>query len=1084
MIRFVFGGAGSGKTRYVTDDILRVLRETDKRVFLLVPEQQTVIYETKLAREFSPEYAPRLEATSFTRLGNTVARTAGGLARPSLSGGVRALLTWRAVSSVWDSLSYLSSKAVSGAKNSLVPSVAGAINELRINGISLSDLEDAVTESEKEDPGATLTLKMRDLLTVAASYNSIVNEEYGDGTAEGATAQIIRRGAENGFFKNTAVYVDSFFSVTKEEYGIIADLMRYADDVTVTVAMENRDSTLTREEPVRSFFRRLNADAARFGKVDTVTLGENLRAGTDSLKIISKYLFDYGRDPDTAAGGDGSVRVFSVRDRYAEAEAAASVIEKLVSGGCRYSDIAVIAGDVSALCGITESCFSRHGIPCFMTESVRMESSPMTRAILSLLRIPDEWRRDDIISLVKTGLTPLTEEESCLLENYTETWNIRYKRMFTTDWSFNPSGYKIGFSDDERKTLEKVNAARLKLIPAVETFCEVFDGGEADVRTVCEALVRYADESGLYEAQTEYADRLEASGDRDGADRERQVWKNFCKCFDTIVTLLPGVKADADGFSSILRYAMTDTGSGAIPTGVDEVAFGSAGSIRTGEVRHAILLGCIENEFPRSTEDKGFFTDADKNTLGELGIDLWSRNREKAAMELLRFHRCATLPSDTLTLFVPELSFGAATAPSSGAGEVLSLLGRKDPEDFASLPTEERLFRPAGILQELQYAEKSGDGDLAAALREMRRRVFPGSDAEFDGFASETVSEENVRALFGGEREMSDSVLESFARCPFSYYMRNVLRLKENKKAEIGRLDVGNFVHTILEQFFSSTTGEEYPLERRRTEEICDGIIENYVLNICGGRASQRTVYLFRRLRRAVLLFVEAIMKEIAGGEFMIFGNEIAFGSRSGDVPPLTFTSADGDTLRIRGVIDRLDVCVLDGVTYLKVVDYKTYTAKFDPKLVEKGLYIQLLIYLFSLWKSGAVNDPVPAGAIYFNLKNMEAAENRMLSEEEARAKFEGLLSRSGVVLSENGVPEAMFGDEKPGKEISYETVEGFGKLYEKLELVIKQIRDEMKKGVGAVRPVDDEHAGCGYCPGKRICKHPYAYQAKGWWGK
>ena len=56
---------------------------------------------------------------------------------------------------------------------------------------------------------------------------------------------------------------------------------------------------------------------------------------------------------------DGSVRVFSVPDRYAEAEAAASIIEKLVSEGCRYSDIAVIAGDVSVLCGITESFLKR-----------------------------------------------------------------------------------------------------------------------------------------------------------------------------------------------------------------------------------------------------------------------------------------------------------------------------------------------------------------------------------------------------------------------------------------------------------------------------------------------------------------------------------------------------------------------------------------------------------------------------------------------------------------------------------------------------------------------------------------------------
>lgn len=1084
MIKFVFGGAGSGKTRYVTDDILRVLRETDKRVFLLVPEQQTVIYETRLAREFPPEYATRLEATSFTRLGNTVARTVGGLARPTLSGGVRALLTWRAASSVWDSLAYLSSNAVSGAKNSLVPTLAGAINELRINGITLSDLEGAVAEAENEDPDATLTLKMRDLLTVAAAYNSILNGEYGDGAAEDAVAQIIRRGAENGFFKNTAVYVDSFFSVTKEEYGVISDLMRYADDVTVTFAMASRDSTLMREEPVRSFFRRLNAEAARYGKTETVTLGENLRAGTDSLKKVSEYLFDYGRDPEISAGDDGSVRVFSVRDRYAEAEAAASVIEKLVSGGCRYSDVAVIAGDVSVLCGITESCFARHGIPCFMTESVRMESSPMTRALLSLLRIPGEWRRDDIISLVKTGLTPLTEDESCLFEDYTETWNVRYRTMFTSDWSFNPSGYKIGFSDDEKETLEKVNSARRKLIPSVETFCEVFDGGEADVRAVCEALVRYVDESGLYEAQEEHADRLEAAGDRDGADRERRVWKNFCKCFDTIVTLLPGVRTDADGFSSLLRYAMTDTGSGAIPTGVDEVAFGSAGSIRTGEVRHVILLGCIENEFPRSAEDKGFFTDADKNILGEMGLDLWSRSREKAAMELLRFHRCATLPSDTLTLFVPEISFGAAAEPSSGAGDVLSLLGREGPEDFASLSPEERLFRPAGIMQETYYAEKKGDGDLTEALRQMRRRIFPESDRDFDGFLNETVSEENVRALFGGVREMSDSTLESFARCPFSYYMRNVLRLKENKKAEIGSLDVGNFVHNVLEQFFSSTSGEDYPLERERTEEICDRIIEDYVVSLCGGSASQRTAYLFRRLRRAVLLFVEAIMKELASGEFRIFGNEIKFGLRDGEMPPLTFTSGEGDSLLIRGKIDRLDVCERDGATYLKVVDYKTYNAKFDPELVEKGLNIQLLIYLFSAWKSGAVKDPVPAGAVYFNVKKMEAVENRIVSEEKAREIFAGTLSRSGVVLSENNIPEAMFGGERPGGSFSYETVEGFGRLYEKLEAAVNRIADEMKKGVGGVHPVDDEHAGCGYCPGKRICKHPYAYQAKGWRGK
>lgn len=1097
MIKFVFGGPGSGKTRFVTDDIRRVLRETDKRVFLLVPEQQTVIYETKLAREFSPEYATRLEATSFTRLSDTVARKTGGLVRPQLSGGVRALLTWRAVSSVWSSLTYLSSTAAR-AKSSLVPSVAAALNEMRINGISPADLEKAVLEAEASDPDSALTRKMRDLLVVTAAYNSILTDEYGDGTAEGAAARIIRAGAESGFFKNTAIYVDSFFSVTKEEYGIISDLMRCADDVTVTVAMESRDSSLVREEPVRSFFRRLYSEAVRFGATDIVTLGGNLRATTEPLKKVSKFLFDYGRRPETAGENDGSVRVFSVPDRYAEAEAAASIIEKFVSEGCRYSDIAVIAGDVSVLCGITESCFARHGIPCFMTESLRMEASPMTRAILSLLKIPNEWRRDDVMTLVKTGLTPLTEEESCLFEDYTETWNVRYKRMFTTDWSFNPSGYKLEFKDTEKAILEKVNGARRKLIPSVETFCEVFDKGEADVRDVCEALVRYADESGMYEAQMDYADRLEAAGDRDGAARERRVWVNFCKCFDTLVTLLPGVRVDADGFSSLLSYAMTDTGAGAIPTGVDEVAFGSAGSIRTGEVRHVILLGCVDGEFPRSVEDRGLFTDADKSAMEELGLDLWSRAGERAAMELLRFHRCATLPGESLTLLVPEVSFDSSREMSSGARDVLALIGQDKPVPFASLPAEERLFRPAGLGQALEYAGKAGDADLTEALLEMRRARFPETEKDFDGFTSETVSAENAEKLFGGDKVVSYTRLEQFARCPFSYYIKHVLNLKENKKAEIDTVDVGNFVHSMLEQFFSRTSSEDYPLSRKRTEEVCDGIIEEYVEKICGTNVDQRTEYLFRRLRRAVLLFVDAIMKEIVDGEFVLFGNEIAFGYKNGEIPPLTFYTDDGDKVNIQGRIDRLDVLEKNGSTYVKVVDYKTYGAGFDPSLVEKGLNTQLLIYIFSLWKGrngssagiAGDGDVIPAGAVYYSVKRMEATADSFVDEDQARRVLEGEIERSGLILGEDGIPDAMFPGAKDVNKkngttqragLSYTTVAEFGELYEKVESAVKMIAGNMKKGVGAVDPVDDKNAKCQWCPGKRICKHAYAYAPKGW---
>ncbi|MBR3990522.1 MAG: PD-(D/E)XK nuclease family protein, partial [Clostridia bacterium] len=181
-----------------------------------------------------------------------------------------------------------------------------------------------------------------------------------------------------------------------------------------------------------------------------------------------------------------------------------------------------------------------------------------------------------------------------------------------------------------------------------------------------------------------------------------------------------------------------------------------------------------------------------------------------------------------------------------------------------------------------------------------------------------------------------------------------------------------------------------------------------------------------------------------------------------------------------------------------KVVDYKTYGAGFDPSLVEKGLNTQLLIYIFSLWKGrngssagiAGDGDVIPAGAVYYSVKRMEATADSFVDEDQARRVLEQGIERSGLILEEDNIPDAMFPGAKDVNKkngttqrvgLSYTTVVQFGELYEKVESAVKMIAGNMKKGVGAVDPVDDENAKCQWCPGKRICKHAYAYAPKGW---
>ena len=101
MLNYITGRSGTGKSTAVIERIRQTVAETDRDIVLIVPEQQTVVWETRIA-EVLPESAYlRLEITNITRLANSVFREFGGLADTVVDEGSRMLIVWRAMLSVW-----------------------------------------------------------------------------------------------------------------------------------------------------------------------------------------------------------------------------------------------------------------------------------------------------------------------------------------------------------------------------------------------------------------------------------------------------------------------------------------------------------------------------------------------------------------------------------------------------------------------------------------------------------------------------------------------------------------------------------------------------------------------------------------------------------------------------------------------------------------------------------------------------------------------------------------------------------------------------------------------------------------------
>ncbi len=1106
MINLIIGRAGYGKSTVLCDMIKKEIEEGERSLVLLVPEQQTVLWETKMAKMLPTSANLRLEITNFTRLSDSVFRECGGLAQTVIDEGSRTLLVWRAMISVYEHLRVYNREH----EERSIPHLMNAIDELKSSGISPTEAEAALgaliadrPESHAKREG-DLVSRLSDAVTVYAAYEEILHEEYVD---RGDLLSSLARTLDCcDYFSGKAVFVDSFFSLTAAEERILYRIMSSADDVTLTFACPP-DAAEQRNEiqfgEVREYLKKVISMATRLGlDVNRTELTENKRhADRPALAAVEKHIFNYTSAlPEAGEGGEDEVKIIKCADRFDEAEACAAIIERLHREGYRNSDIAVVAGSMTSREGILDTVLRRHGINCFMSEPGSVSTSPAVRLVLSALGVAAQgWQRKNIIRLLKTGMTPVGRDAECeegkfegdIFETYTGTWSIHGRRMYTgEDWCMNPDGYKTEITEEGKERLKWANSAKNKLIPPLDRFLSVFDGGVAGVRDICERIVYFAEEYGVGRALSEIGDSYRRIGMDSDGEKAEASWRAVCEILDKMVKMLGDTKLDASRFAGLFSRVAMSMDVSTIPTGIDEVVLGNATGVRFDSVRCVIMLGSVDGEFPASIGDAGsFFDEGDRCALEAVGLTLDSLDMDtRTSREYFMYYRTAASPTEKLYILAPtdggELSEGAVRVR-----EICESLGCDVVTAFAAMPLSEVVYSASGA--EYQLSRRTDPREiklLTSLVGETKAGEVP-LTAENDMITGQMAGVSRL--------SLSQTRIDTFVQCPFNYSCKYLMKIRPEAKAEIKTPDIGTFIHHVLERFFVGMSAERLragDISDAELEELADEIIREYLDALTEGSGitgDGRIMYLFVRLKRYVPVFLRAVLRELSQSKFVPVAFELPMGIGEG-VSPISFKTDGGIEVTLRGIADRIDMYEADGKKYLRVVDYKTGSKSFSMDNIHRGVDVQLLIYLFTVWKMGIpslgiTEDVIPAGAVYFSAKPTAHSTASALTPEGAAELAIDKIERSGVYLADEDVLRAMDNElsgkyvgvkvsgediKSSGKSTTLLSLEEFGSLHTELEKIIGKIATEMAGGRAEAKPTKTGgKSPCKWCDNRYICR-------------
>ena len=1084
-LRIIYGRAGTGKSEYCYREIAEKIK-ADNQILIITPEQFSFTAEKKLMEAIDANAVFNAEVVTLSRMAYRVINEIGGRTETNLSKCGKAMLIYSILNNNKKELKLI------GKNDENVDMLDTAITEFKKHGISIEQLKQEIDKQED----IYLKNKLTDLSLVYEGFENQLSGKYIDETD---LLTILAENIENtDMFNNQYIYIDEFAGFTKQEYQIIEKLILVANQVTVTICIDelnipknpNTDILYSNENTVNKLFE----IAQNCGtKVEEIKLENKYRFKSNELKHLEENLYE--NRPCKYTNKVENIKLFLAKNQYSEIEEVAKNILKLVrDNGYRYKDISIITKNISNYSSLARAIFDKYDIPIFIDENRDLNQNIIIQYILSVLEIfTKNWSYESVFNYIKTGFSNIEEDEIFKLEKYCLKWGIKqnkWKKEFT-----------YGKYEEKDKTeIERLERIRKDIVnPLMKLKSDIDNDKTAE--GISKSIYKFLVEENIAEKINKKIEELEKVGQVDLVKEYQSSLQTILDILDEIVLVFGDDKMTIDKYAQILKVGFKNSNLTKIPGTQDQVIMGDVDRSRSHKVKAIFIIGLNDGEFPSVHKDEGFLNDLDRETLKQDGIELAKGTIENLYEDNFNIYKAFSTAEEKLYLLYSSSDVqGKALRPSMLINKIKKIypmlqeesdvietkaevLNKKTTYDeliiqLSKLKEQDEIDKVWYYVYDYYKKDTEWNTKLEQNLKGLNYTNIP-----------EKIEQTNIDKLYGNTLVTSISKLERYRSCPFSYYLQYGLKIKPEEELKIQTLNTGTFIHEIIDEFFEAVREAEIKLA-----EITDEQLAEIINKIIDEKLKQSQNYIFTstakyralvvRLKKIIQKALKYIIGTLVQSRFEVLGTEVEFGEK-GKYKPIRLTLEDGKRIEIIGKIDRIDTAQSEDGRYLRIIDYKSSAKNIDLNEVYAGLQIQLLTYLDAACKE---EDLMPAGVLYFSMLEQMIKADKRMEQEEIEEKIRANFKMKGLILADVNVVKLHDKKLEKGssalvpayidkegnlseKKTSGVTAEQFEELQKYMYIVIKQISKEILGGNIDLKPYyKDKKTPCKYCDYKSVC--------------